>query len=238
MRWANRRHARRASRACPATGFVSQPEPRTIGSYARGKQLVAGNFLFAGHHVTDPDASIWQITPPSAAFAEEIQGFAWLDDLASLGDHEARKRAQAWLAEWIALYGSGKGPGWTPDLAGRRLIRWISHALFLMSGQEGNDSFAFFRSLGQQTIFLSHRWQAAAPGLPRFEALTGLIYAGLSLTGMEGHVDPAMQALARECADQIDDQGGIPTRNPEELLEVFTLLNWAAMALSEAGRMA
>ncbi len=238
VRWANRWHARRAARARPATGFVSQPEPRTIGSFARGKQLVSGNFLFAGHHVTDEAASIWQITPPSPSFAEEVQGFTWLDDLASLGDLEARRRAQAWLAEWIALYGGGKGPGWTPDLTGRRLIRWINHALFLMSGQEGDESFDFFRSLGQQTIFLSKRWQAASPGLPRFEALTGLIYAGLSLTGMEAHVDPAMQALARECADQIDAEGGIPTRNPEELLEVFTLLNWAASALSEAGRMA
>lgn len=245
VRWANRWHAHRAARARPATGFVSQPEPRTIGAYARGKQLVAGNFLFAGHHVADPDGSIWQITAPTPEFAEELQGFAWLDDLASLGDHEARNRAQAWLTEWIALFGGGKGgPGWTPpDLAGRRLIRWINHALFLMRGQEGgDDSFAFFRSLGgQQTIFLSKRWQAASPGglPPRFEALTGLIYAGLSLTGMEEHVDPAMQALAHECADQIDAQGGIPTRNPpEELLEVFTLLNWAAMALSEGGRMA
>ncbi|WP_300515552.1 heparinase II/III family protein [Aliiroseovarius sp.] len=238
VRWANRWHARRAARAQPATGFVSQPEPRTIGAFARGKQLVAGNFLFAGHHVADPDASIWQIAAPTPEFAEELQGFAWLDDLASLGDYEARIRAQAWLAEWIDLYGGGKGPGWTPDLTGRRLIRWINHALFLMRGQEQGDSFDLFRSLGQQTIFLSKRWHAASPGLPRFEALTGLIYAGLSLIGMEEHVEPAMQALARECADQIDEQGGIPTRNPEELLEVFTLLNWAAMALSEGGRMA
>ncbi|MFN6951259.1 MAG: heparinase II/III family protein, partial [Albidovulum sp.] len=35
---------------------------------------------------------------------------------------------------------------------------------------------------------------------------------------------------------EIDAEGGIPTRNPEELLEVFTLLTWAATALSDAGR--
>ncbi|MDZ7907899.1 MAG: heparinase II/III family protein [Gemmobacter sp.] len=34
----------------------------------------------------------------------------------------------------------------------------------------------------------------------------------------------------------MDDEGGIPTRNPEELLEVFTLLTWAAQALTDAGR--
>ena len=52
---------------------------------------------------------------------------------------------------------------------------------------------------------------------------------------MERFVSPACAALARECASQIDDQGGIPTRNPEELLEVFTLLTWAAAALEETG---
>ncbi len=231
-------YARRAVRARPATGFVSQPEPRTIGSFARGKQMVAGNLLFAGHLVQQNDGSLWDITPPNDAFSSELHGFAWLDDLAALGDREARVLAQTWLQDWIRLYGDGRGPGWTPDLTGRRLIRWINHALFTLNGQDGDDNQAFFRSLAQQTIFLSNRWHGASPGLPRFEALTGLIYAGLSLTGMENHVDPAMKALARECAQQIDAEGGIPTRNPEELLEVFTLLNWAASALSEAGRMA
>jgi uncharacterized heparinase superfamily protein len=239
IRWLNRWHARRASRARPATGFVSQPEPRTIGSYARGKQLVAGNLLFAGHLAeTAPGTLLWEVTPPTGAFAEELQGFTWLDDLAALGDREARVCAQTWLNDWIMRFGEGKGPGWTPDLTGRRLIRWINHALFLLSAQEPDDALSFYRSLAQQTIFLSRRWHAALPGLPRFEALTGLIYAGLSLTGMEEHVGPAMKALAQECADQIGAEGGIPTRNPEELLEVFTLLTWAASALSEAGRMA
>ena len=132
--------------------------------------------------------------------------------------------------------GRGAGPGWTPDLTGRRLIRWINHALLLLNGRSRAESDAYFRSLGRQTIFLSRRWKTASAGLPRFEALTGLIYAGLALTGMERHVGRAANALARECAREIDVEGGIPTRNPEELLEVFTLLTWASTALSEAGR--
>jgi len=67
------------------------------------------------------------------------------------------------------------------------------------------------------------------------EALTGLIYAGLSLEGMDKHVGSAVRALAKDCVAQVDSQGGIPTRNPEELLEVFTLLTWASAALTEAG---
>lgn len=234
-RFLNRVHARLATRARAATGFVSSPEPRTIGSFAKGRQLVAGNFLFAGYLIEAPKTSIWALKSPDASFEGELHGFAWMDDLAAVGDVSTRQTAQGWLWEWIERFGRGSGAGWTPDLTGRRLIRWINHALFVLRGQESEKSEAFYRSLAQQTTFLSKRWHSASPGLPRFEALTGLIYAGLSLEGMEDLAKPAIKALARECAVQVDAEGGLPTRNPEELLAVFTLLTWAAAALSEAG---
>ena len=235
-RWQNRLAAWRAQHSHAATGFVSQPEPRSIGFFARGKQLTAGNFLLAGHLVEAPGAQLWDASTPAAEFWAEAHGFAWLDDLAAVGDPIARSRAQDWTWGWIARFGKGKGPGWTPDLTGRRLIRWINHAIFLMNGRDSTDSRQYFAALSAQTMFLSRRWQATAPGLPRFEALTGLIYAGLALTGMESVVAPAVAALARECEAEVDAHGGLPTRNPEELLEVFTLLSWAAQALGEAGR--
>jgi len=235
-RFLNRWHARRATRAKAATAFVSSPEPRTIGSFAKGRQLAAGNYLFAGALIEAPKTVLWDVTAPDQAYLNEIHGFAWLDDLAAVGDASARELGQSWLWAWIDRYGRGSGPGWTPDLTGRRLIRWINHALFLLRGLEADRSNAFYLSLAQQTRFLSKRWHAAAPGLPRFEALTGLIYAGSALEGMEDLAPPAVAALARECEDQIDNQGGLPTRNPEELLDVFTLLTWAAAALAEAGK--
>ena len=228
--------ARRAAKARPASGFVSQPEPRSIGSFAKGRQLIAGNFLFAGFLVEGPGLSIWNLPIPDPAFEEALQGCTWLDDLAAVGDRAARERAQGWVFDWITRFGAGRGPGWTPDLTGRRLIRLINHALFLLNGRDRTEAEAFFRVLGQQTLFLARRWHSASPGLPRFEALTGLVYASLALTGMEAHADPAMEALATECGAQIDADGGLPTRNPEDLLEVFSLLIWAAEAMTQAGR--
>jgi uncharacterized heparinase superfamily protein len=231
----NRLYARLARRQRAASGFVSQPEPRTIGSYARGRQLVGGNLLFAGYLVESRDTGLWEVEAPNFDFDAERHGFSWLDDLAAVGDLPAREKAQKWVWGWIAEHGDGKGPGWIPDLTGRRVIRWINHAVFLLRAAPEGHSEQFFRSLSQQAWFLSKRWKAASPGLPRFEALTGLIYAGMSLEGREELAEPAIKALAAECERQIDDQGGLPTRNPEELLEVFTLLTWAAATLQEAG---
>lgn len=235
-RFLNRLYARFSAQQRAATGFVSQPEPRTVGSFAKGRQLIGGNLLFAGTLIEAPGMSLWAVDAPDTAFEADRQGFGWLDDLAAIGDRQARHTAQTWLFDWIDTYGRGTGPGWTPDLAGRRIIRWINHAIFLLRGLEREDSDRFYRSLARQTWFLNKRWQGALPGLPRFEALTGLIFAGLSLEGMEALTDPAMQAMLRECDAQIDSQGGLATRNPEELLEVFMLLTWSAAALQEAGR--
>ncbi len=229
----NRVHARRAGRGLAATAFVSAPEPLTIGNVARGRQLIAGNFLFSGFLVEGPEISIWDVGPDNPAVVAEIQGCSWLDDLAAVGTDKARLRAQAWIYEWIDRYGKGIGPGWTPDLTGRRLIRWINHGFFLLRGQEPAAAQRFYRSLGRQTVFLSKRWKVASPGLPRFEALAGMIYAGLSLEGMGAYVQPAVDALAKDCETRIDARGGIATRNPEELLSILSLLNWTVLSLNE-----
>lgn len=225
-----------ARRAKAAGGFVSQPEPRSIGQVTRGRQLVQGTILLTGHLVEVPDGQLWDIDAPDRAFAEEAHGFAWLDDLAALGTREARVRAQDWTWDWIARYGRGRGPGWTPDLTGRRIIRWVHHATLLLNGRGQDAAEAFYQSLSRQAAYLARRWPGAAEGLPRFEALTGLVYAGISLIGMEALTGPATEALAAACAADIDGEGGIPTRNPEELLEVLTLLTWSASAMTETGQ--
>ncbi|MDP5086402.1 MAG: heparinase II/III family protein [Yoonia sp.] len=231
----HRVHARRAARTAATTSFLFAPEPRTIGVIARGQQLIVGNFLFSGLLVKAPNRSIWDIAPDNETVEDEIQGCAWLDDLAALGDERARERAQSWVFEWINRYGDGRGSGWTPDLVGRRLIRWINHSQFLLHRQEQTAADRLLQSLAQQTLFLSRRWKTTAPGLRRFEALSGMIYAGLSLDGMEHHVDRAVSALAHDCDTQIDAEGAIATRNPEELLEILSLLHWTIQSLADAG---
>ncbi|OYX24113.1 MAG: heparinase [Rhodobacterales bacterium 32-66-7] len=235
-RLADRLAAFAAGHARVPKGFVSQQEPRSVGVYGRGKQLLTGNILFAGHLVQAPDRVLWDVPAPDPAFLAEAHGFAWLDDLVAFGTPAARVRAREWTHDWIARHGSGSGPGWTPDLTGRRIVRWVHHATTLLSGCDRATTDAFYRSLARQSAYLSRRWKAAAPGLPQIEALTGLVYAGLSLMGLERLVAPSATGLASACRASIDLDGGILSRNPEELLEILTLLTWAASAMTEAAR--
>jgi uncharacterized heparinase superfamily protein len=232
----HRLQARLAGWARPAAGFAMPPEPRTIGLAARGHHLIAGRFLFAGTLVDAPGSSPFAPIAPDPGFAAEAQGFGWLDDLAAVGDRVAQARAQDWTRDWIARFGRGQGPGWTPDLTGRRLLRWTNHALWLLEGCDSAETRAVLRVLTRQVVFLSRRWPAASPGLPRFEALAGLICAGLALEGQARRIQPAREALAQDCARQIERDGGIPSRNPKDLLEIFTLLVWTEQALAEDGQ--
>jgi uncharacterized heparinase superfamily protein len=233
---ANARAVRAARRAPAARGFQSHPEPRTIGMFARGKQIAAGNFLLAGHLVETGGESPFAQPAPSVAFADELHGFAWLDHLAAVGDARARRAAQDWLSDWIARCGPVNGPGWQPHTTGRRVVRWINHALFLMTARDGAEQAPFFDSLGAQMAYLARRWNSAPAGLPRAEALSGLLYGSLALIGMEGHLPVALAGLAALAQEDIAPDGGIPSRNPDELLGVFTALNWAVLALVESGR--
>lgn len=213
-------------------------EPLSVGDPARGRQILSGRIRLAGHGVDLPGTALWEIAPPDAAFAAEAHGFRWLDDLAALGSRAARQRARDWTARWIARYGGGRGPGWQPVLTGRRLIRLMHHADFLApegADQDGDSlTAALHGALVRMGVFLARRAESARAGLPRFEALTGFLYAALGLTELRHHAGTASGTLAREAARHIGPDGGIESRNAEELALILTHLGWAVRALGVA----
>ena len=232
----HRFHARRAARAAVATAFVTVPDPRTIGTVARGRQLIAGKFLFSGLLVEGRQHSIWDIAQAYPEVADEIHGFGWLDNLAAVGDEPARNLARTWAFAWIDKFGNGRRDGWTPGVTGRRLMRLVNHGPFLLRGQDSATSHRYFQSLARQTLFVSRRWKAATPGLRRFEALAGTIYASLSLKSMAEYTNPALAALAQDCDTLIGPDGAIANRKPQDLLDVLSLLNWTTQTLKETNR--
>ncbi|RRH77891.1 heparinase II/III family protein [Falsigemmobacter faecalis] len=224
----------RAGAGPVATGFVSPPEPRFIGLVARGQQLLSGTFALGGSEVEAHGQSLWDIPPPGPLFEEAAQSFAWLDDLAACGDAAARALAGTWVSDWISRF--GRGPFWPPQGTGQRLLRMISHGQMLTEGQMSDESAPLLRSLSRQAHYLARRWKTAPPGLPRIEGLAALATAGLLLDGLEALSAPALAALMAEAGAVVDSEGAIASRNPEELLDIFTLLTWVRMTLEDLGR--
>lgn len=232
----DRIQARLCRLARVSTRFIVEPEPRTIGSVGRGQQLMNGQFMFAGHYVQARDTSIWDLESPHPTFTDEMHAFGWLDHLAAVGGKRAAGLAQRWTQEWLRRFGGGNGPGWRAEIAGPRLQRMINHSVFLQGGWDEATSDFFARVLAQHTAFLSKRWRSAATPVSRLEALTGLIQGATALEGLDRYADGAAVAVGQECVSLVAGDGGIPSRNPEELLDIFVQLTTAASALSNDGR--
>ncbi len=238
-RFLNRWHAWRCTHTRLSPELAAIPDPPAAGDVARGRSLVQGRVQLGGRRLTlGPGQGPWQAAVPGAVMQRALHGFVWLDDLAALGTPAAQALARGWVRDWIASHGRGGGPGWTPVVTADRLGRMLGHAEMLMAGADGCPPGPYLRLLGQQALFLSRRWHAAAPGLPRIAALAVLIEAGLMLRGLPPLVPAALKALARHCDEVIDADGTIPSRNPEELAEIFARLARLAAVLTEAGQRA
>ncbi|MGY6549305.1 MAG: heparinase II/III family protein [Roseinatronobacter sp.] len=213
--------------------LVNLPEPRRIGQYARGRQMLAGDFLIEGEMIRSPGQIPFAARNPEVVDA--LHGFGWLDHLATVGTSDARALAQAGLAEWIARFGRGEGPGWAPGLTGRRVLVWIGHALFLLQDMAPDDQDRFLRMLALQADHLRRRAGRAPAGTPLIEAQTGYLYATLMLDGLRPAARDAAHALLRSLKALIGPDGGIASRNPEDLLVLFDLAVFAEQALVEHG---
>ncbi|ARE40468.1 Heparinase II/III-like [Rhodovulum sp. P5] len=232
--WLNRLRARLDTLSAPETTLTWQPAPRWPGNFDRGKLLCEGRFQLRDRVVDIPGASIWDLPQEDPEIRNALHGFVWLDDLAAVADGPARRRARDWTHDWVSRY--GRGPDRSPEETGRRLMHLLPHAGPILGLSDAAHSRALLRALGQQARFLARRWSSAPPGRPRFTALAGLIRAALSLSAAGDHLGAALAAIGAHCDEVIDDAGGLPTRNPEDLLEVFILLTMTAATLTEAGQ--
>lgn len=218
----------------PST-LVWQPEPPTKGNAAAARRMAGGVLLFEGRLVETNEALPWGITPPDRAWAEALHGHGWLDDAAAAKDPEVWERMRAWAWAWIDLYGDGAGIGWRPHVVARRLTRQIAYSVDLLLGQEPARSRQFFAVLGVQLRYLEWHWQQTPMGVPRLEALAGLIYALLSLEGKEKSTARAIAAFGDVAETVIGDDGAIASRNPEDLARAVILLAWTARGIEDAG---
>lgn len=212
-----------------------QPAPPVSGDPAIARRLAAGVLLFDGRLVESTAPTPWDIEAPDHEWSEALHGQDWLDHAAASDDPAVRQRLVAWVWDWIARYGDGSGPGWSPALIARRLTRWIAHSAHLLRGQDAEHSRALFRVLGLQEKLVSWRWRDTAPGADRIEALAGLVYASLSLEGADQRIARATTLLSKQAEKIIGADGAIASRNPEELARILSFLVWSAQSIEDAG---
>ena len=213
-------------------GFLRRPEPKAIGHPGRGEQIVAGQMHLGG--ITLSGDFFAADLPPSVA--AELNGFGWLDDLAAVGSPKARSIAQDHVLGWLRRHPQPlpAAPEWAPEIAGRRLLRWIFHAGMILPGLDRAGADPYFRALDQHLTHLRDSWYDSEDGLCRLEALAGLAIGAIYLRDRQPMALPALIALAEE-ADAMGITLLSEARAPESLLDAMALLVWAQEVADEAG---
>jgi uncharacterized heparinase superfamily protein len=184
-------------------------------------EVAAGSFGLAGAVADLRGCSPFAIPPPSPAWARELHGFGWLRHLDGAGSGEDRAIARKLVGEWIK--GSRGGPelAWEPEVVGRRVLSWLSHAALLLDGADPKRYAAVMRSLTDQITYLSTSWHDAPDGCPRLVALIGLVHAHLCIAGQDGRLMQSQKLLAAELERQIPPGGGHTSRNPWVFVELL-----------------
>lgn len=183
--------------------------------------IYGGRFLLAGRLVEAGRGSIFQIAPPSPEFAAELHGFAWLAHHAA-ADALAAQNARALVSDWLRFSANRLGgTAFDPEVAGRRLISWLSHADLLLGSAEYDFYRRFLKSLTNQTRYLRSIAQEAPAGLPRLTVRLALALSTLCLPGPASRARAAAQQLADELDRQILPDGGHISRNPAALATIL-----------------
>lgn len=233
-RLSNRLSVRLARMQTNTEALVWRPEPPSKGDAAAGRRLVNGVLLFSGRLIETDREHPWDISAPDQEWLGALHGHGWLDDIAATGDPAAWDLARRWIWTWIEKYHEGEGPGWHPELVARRLTRWIAHSADLLLGRPGPWSQVFFKLLGTQLQHLSWRWHRTERDVDKIEALCGLLYATVCLEG-DSKADRIMAELGTWAQRVILPDGGVASRNPQELAHGLAHLAWIYGVIEELG---
>ena len=194
--------------------------------------LLKSRFRVGVETVEVKDASVFDETPPSRAWAEGLHSFNWLASLSSAGGEPARTLATNLISQWVKRYASYSEPAWLPHITARRLIHLFAHSRFVLSNSDMLWRSKLFVSLREQSRFLARTAGEAPDGLPRFEAAAAHALSGACLDDQPKRLVTGLERLEAEIARQILPDGGHVTRSPEALVHAYRHLVMVMDALT------
>jgi uncharacterized heparinase superfamily protein len=197
--------------------------------------LLRGRFRFHGEMVEAKDGSIFDQKPPSRAWAEALNGFAWLPPLSAAGGEPARTLASNLLTQWLKRNQRYAEPAWLPQIIARRLIHLFAHGRFVLANSDMLWRSKVFVSLREQSRMLARSAGEAPDGLPRLEAAAALALSGACLGDSPKRLLAGLARLEIEIARQILPDGGHVSRSPEALVDAYRHVVMVSDALVAIG---
>lgn len=218
--------------------FAKAAKPRLLATAASplGGSKVAGTALRAGHFlvhgVKSPIAQIdfagaGRMAPP---LERTVHAFAWLADLEACAPREtvapvAERILGAWLdANPKPPSRPGKGPAWSVDNTGNRLLNWLVHAPLILSGEDRGLRTRTFDAIAETARWLDKNVGRAEDRLGEVAGWCGIVAAGLLLPQGKPRRLFGESGLIRALGEMVGDDGGVLSRSPLGQIEAIALL--------------
>jgi uncharacterized heparinase superfamily protein len=183
--------------------------------------IYAGRYVFAGEAVDVSGFSVFEVEPPSRAWAAGLHGFGWLRHLRASDLAVSRQNARALIDEWIRFQKSHDRIATDPVVMARRVSSWLAQTPLVLEGCDHGFYRRFMRSLTRQVRSLRRVAHDVPPGRPRLSVAMALAAAALSLADQNRFVRQAARFVDQELARQILPDGGHVSRNPGAVLDIL-----------------
>jgi uncharacterized heparinase superfamily protein len=215
-------------------GLAASPRDLRPASRENGARILAGGFQFEAETLAsgvrgDP----WDQPSPSRRFAEHLHGFAWLKDLALLGDPGAWEGLRLTLA-WRRLFGRWSAMAWAPQVLERRVFNLACQIRAISQPASEAEADEIAADLARQARFLL---EADAGPSRAAERAAAAAIAGAALGGVAGEVllERALARLDTALRETLGPDGGHASRSPQAALELYFDLATLEDALAQLG---
>jgi uncharacterized heparinase superfamily protein len=196
--------------------LVAVPRDLVAGDRRRGDALLGGRFAVGNEALSLSDLDFGAVGA-HGSLAEQLQGFAWLRDLAAAASRENGARlAEAVAGRWLLAHGTRVDDAWAPHLWGERILFWAAYAPYILSSADSGYRSALLNTLARGARHLDANADKAPAGLKRVTAWCGVVAAGLLVQGGVPRVARGEAGLARALAGAQFDDGGVVSRSPFE----------------------
>lgn len=234
--WRTPFHALRLRGRAPLR-LLAVPKDPVAGDKAAGEALLQGAYVRGGVEIPLEQLDFADPRLPRDV-AEHLHSFAWLRDLAAAATRErAAKLAEMLTASWLERFaGQVSVPAWRPDLWGRRILFWTAYAPYILSSRDAVYRAALLNTLARGARHIERGAGKAHPGLPRIQAWSGVIVAGLIVQGGAARLKLGEAGLNRALAASLHDDGGLHSRSPIEQLALVETLSQLRTAYIAGGR--
>lgn len=224
LTWRTPLHALRLRGRYPLK-LLAVPDDPVAGNAETGLAILHGQLTWRGEQL-DCDRIDFVSEAASAGFLTYLQRFQWLRDLAAAGPRaQVAPVAEFLTRSWLGSHAERVSePAWRPDLWGWRILFWASHAPLILSSTDLVYRSAVLNGLARGARHLDRTADRAPVGLPRIAAWTGVVAAGLLMTGGNPRRSFGEAGLARALNSGFSADGGLVCRTPDGQLDAVMLL--------------